>query len=100
MRNRSEVVELIKIDVDGDDYGVLLGAQSVLKKFHPVVIVEMTNNESEIYNLLVDAGYEYILDMSGNPVNPLSWPPNVIAAMVPVHVPARGSLAKSYSGNL
>ena len=97
MSTRSEVVELLKIDVDGGDYGVLLGAQSVLKRFHPVVIVEMTSNESEIYNLLVDAGYEYILDMRGNPVNPSYWPPNVIAAMMPVQVPARGSLAKGYS---
>jgi FkbM family methyltransferase len=96
-RNRSEVVELIKIDVDGDDYDVLLGAQRVLKEFHPVVIVEMTRNEFEIYKLLVDAGYECLLDMDGNPVNPPSWPPNIIAAMMPVHIPPRGSLANHYS---
>jgi FkbM family methyltransferase len=93
MATQSHAVELIKVDVDGDDFEVLVGAQRVLNEFHPIVIVEMTTNEYEIYNLLVDAGYEYILDMNGNPVNPGSWPPNIIAAMVPLHVPARGSLA-------
>src|SRR5947207_1058218 len=84
-------LDLIKIDVDGADYDVLLGSKETLARFHPVVIIEMHNNQRQIYGLLKETGYSWLVGMRGEPVEPGEWPPNLIAADRPISIPARGS---------
>ena len=43
-------VDLIKIDVEGGEYGVLKGAEKVIEKFHPVIIFEHGLGASDYYN--------------------------------------------------
>ena len=43
-------VDLIKIDVEGGEYGVLKGAKEVIEKFHPVFIFEHGLGASNYYN--------------------------------------------------
>ncbi len=59
-------LSLIKIDVDGWDFHVLNGAQSVIQKHRPVIIVECTRGENsepqDILILLTKLDYEVYLD--------------------------------------
>jgi Methyltransferase FkbM domain len=87
-------VDLIKIDVDGADYDVLLGARRLLERTRPTVIVEMSEKQDAIYALLKDElGYAHCVGMSGEPVVPGQWPLNLIAADQPIVIPARGALS-------
>lgn len=60
-----ERLDLIKIDVDGHELPVLQGGLGVLKKFRPLLLMEMSpyvhaeerNSFSELVALLRDAGY-------------------------------------------
>ena len=56
-------VDLIKIDVEGGEYGVLKGAKDVINKFHPVFIFEHGLGASDYYNTDPDDVYE-LFDMS------------------------------------
>ncbi|HEV7764304.1 MAG TPA: FkbM family methyltransferase [Thermoanaerobaculia bacterium] len=40
-RNAPGRVDLIKLDVDGNEYGVLAGAEDILRNSHPVVLMEV-----------------------------------------------------------
>lgn len=53
--------DLIKIDVDGIEYDILLGAQNLIKIFKPIFIVE-TNKDKRIIDFFKDRQYR-ILDM-------------------------------------
>jgi FkbM family methyltransferase len=88
-------LELIKVDVDGGDYAVLLGAKQIIERFHPILIVEMESHHEEIYELIKDSGYAHILDMQGNAVVPGDWPPNLIAATKDIKIPSRGGLVNA-----
>ncbi len=46
MNRKMEVVDLIKIDVEGADYLALKGAETTLSNFRPQILIEITNNES------------------------------------------------------
>ena len=56
-------VDLIKIDVEGGEYGVLKGAKEVIDKFHPVFIFEHGLGASNFYNTNPDDVYE-LFDLS------------------------------------
>ena len=43
-------VDLIKIDVEGGEFGVLKGAAKVIEKFHPVIVFEHGLGASNHYN--------------------------------------------------
>lgn len=43
-------IHFIKIDVEGAEYGVLLGASKTLKKNHPVILFECGRGASDFYN--------------------------------------------------
>ena len=64
MTNNQPPVVAIKIDTDGSDYNVLIGAKTLISIFKPLVIVE-TNNDPRIIEFLLDIGYT-VKDMSGN----------------------------------
>jgi FkbM family methyltransferase len=82
-------IRLIKVDVDGGDLQVLLGAQNIIRQFYPLLIVEISENQHEIYQLIKDFGYQYITDMQGREVNPDKWPPNLIASMREIVIPPK-----------
>jgi len=88
--NELKMVNIMKVDVDGGDYDVLLGARETLKVFHPLLIVEMTKFKNEIFELLANVGYKYIIDMNGNPVSKNKWPPNIIASMNSINISIYG----------
>jgi len=50
-------IKFIKIDVDGDDFDVLVGAYNTLNNFHPTVVIEMHKNQRKIYEFLISCGY-------------------------------------------
>ncbi len=89
-QHQSQRVDFMKVDVDGGDYNVLLGAREVLSRFHPVVVTEMSSQQEDIYNLLREAGYTHFMDTANRLVTPQSWPENMIAATRPVSIPKRG----------
>lgn len=73
-------VDFLKIDVDGPDAEVLEGARETLERFHPIVAIEMTQDQERIMGLLEKLGYE-LTDMQGQDVDRTAWPPNVLAAV-------------------
>ncbi len=85
-------VDFVKIDVDGGDYDVLVGANQLLSMFHPPLVVEMGQNQYEIYNFLQGLGYTHFMGMEGETVVPPDFPPNLFASTTPMEIPARGSL--------
>jgi FkbM family methyltransferase len=52
-------VDLIKIDVDGIEYEILLGSQEIIEKFKPILILE-TNSDIRILDLCKDLGYQVL----------------------------------------
>lgn len=55
--NMCDNIDLIKIDVEGMELDVLLGAESTLLKHKPVIFIEITENEAEVRKLLDNYGY-------------------------------------------
>ena len=84
-----ENIRFIKIDVDGGDFQVLQGASDTLRRFHPVVVIEMTESHQEIYDYLIEAGYKHFIDQSNNPVISNEWPANLIASVEEIFIPAK-----------
>ena len=54
---QNKLVDFIKIDIEGGEYNALLGAQELLKKQKPMLMVEIQADEKEIYELLTGFGY-------------------------------------------
>ncbi len=84
-------VKFLKIDVDGGDFDVLKGAKKTVEKFHPVIVIEMSENEEAIYNFLKDAGYTVFIDHNNQAITPGKWPPNLYAAASNISIPSKGS---------
>lgn len=63
--NEIESCDLIKIDVDGIEYEILKGAENLLKKFRPILIVE-TNGDKRLIEFFSSHNYQ-ILDMKLEP---------------------------------
>jgi FkbM family methyltransferase len=69
-------LNLIKIDVDGHELAVLQGATETLRRFHPMLVMEMSpyvhaehgHNFAEFVALLKNAGYSLTNTDSGQPV--------------------------------
>ena len=60
-----ERLDFLKIDIEGSEYGALLGAQALLKRFRPVVVAELNSvclsrdqrTPDDVLHLLAEAGY-------------------------------------------
>jgi hypothetical protein len=85
-------VTFIKIDVDGEELDVILGARNTMRLYHPVMVVEMNKNKYDIYKLLIDIGYSYFIDQSNNEVIPGNWPLNLIASAYRISIPEKGAI--------
>jgi hypothetical protein len=87
-------LDVLKVDVEGGDLDVLLGGAEILRRFRPLVVVEMTTNQDAIYRFLKDdIGYPTLVGMSSEEVQPGRWPLNLIAGDGPIVIPPRGSLS-------
>jgi FkbM family methyltransferase len=75
-------VDLIKIDVDGSELEVLLGARNLIERDRPLLIVE-SNGDIRVGDLLSTMGYD-LFDLSMQPVMPGQVPPNLVAVPCPV----------------
>lgn len=84
-------LDFLKIDVDGGDLDVLRGARELLRRWRPVVVVEMAANQGAIYSFLKEEiGYPTLVGMSGEACVPGQWPVNLIAGDGPIAIPPRG----------
>jgi FkbM family methyltransferase len=48
--------DIIKVDIDGDDYGVLLGAEQIIDQHRPIIIIETAGNNN-IVSFLRDKNF-------------------------------------------
>jgi FkbM family methyltransferase len=53
-------ISFVKIDVEGGEFDVLLGAERILKEDHPLLIFEFGNGASEFYEAKPQEFYEYL----------------------------------------
>jgi Methyltransferase FkbM domain len=86
-------LRFIKIDVDGGDFDVLRGAYRTLTAYHPVVVVEMTTQQSAIHSFLLACGYSTFRDQSNMELSVNEWPPNLVASVEPIVMTARDTSA-------
>jgi Methyltransferase FkbM domain len=84
-------IDFLKVDVDGPDYDVLIGAKESLAKFHPTLVVEMEANQKAIFEFLTGIGYRHVVDLNGKSPDPSSWPANLVASNRPVVFPKLGT---------
>lgn len=59
-------VDLIMLDIEGHEYNALLGCRNTLIKNNPVVLIEITENESKIEEFMKSLGYQNIARMESN----------------------------------
>jgi FkbM family methyltransferase len=64
-------IDLIKIDVEGGEYGVLKGALQLLKKWKPVVIFESGLGASDYYGTKPDELYKFLTVDAGLAISTL-----------------------------
>jgi FkbM family methyltransferase len=50
-------VSIIKIDVEGSEYEVLMGSRKLIQRDHPKFIVECSMNEKKVFELMQEEGY-------------------------------------------
>lgn len=67
--------DLIKIDVDGSELAVLQGAQSVIKRFQPILVVE-TNGDGRIVDFVRRFGYQ-VFDLRLKDIDHTTLPNNM-----------------------
>ena len=55
-------IDLIKIDTDGTDLECLKGCMQIMKKFYPIIVIEINNNFEPIVKYLREMEYGYFYD--------------------------------------
>jgi len=75
LKNKSfDRIDFIKLDIEGGEYPALLGMENILKKYHPILLVEIldnntltqSDNEENIISFLKNIGYvKYFIKDSG-----------------------------------
>lgn len=51
-------ISFIKIDCEGSEYNILCGAKKLIKKYKPLLLIELIENNNKIENLLKKIGYK------------------------------------------
>jgi FkbM family methyltransferase len=64
LKNSVSQVDLIKLDVDGNEFGVLAGGTKILKRCHPILLMEMVGPHfaeptRNPFNILASLGYRF-----------------------------------------
>ena len=55
-------IDIIKIDTDGTDLECLEGCERIIRKFHPIIVIEINNNFNQIVKYLLKSRYEFFYD--------------------------------------
>jgi len=74
-KNNITKCDLVKIDVDGIEFDILNGSKELIKKLHPIFIVE-TNNDTRIIDFFNKHDYQ-ILNMKLKPISEGELPSNI-----------------------
>jgi hypothetical protein len=80
-------VRFLKIDVDGPDFDVLLGAEKVIEVHRPVIVIEMNGPDTGAIHDWLSSRYGHLMGMSNEPVDRGNPPPNLIASSSPISIP-------------
>lgn len=72
-----ERLDFIKIDAEGFEHRILKGAEKTIKKFKPVMLIEINNHalnrnetsDNDIYIYLIELGYDYRNIYPGQPIH-------------------------------
>ncbi len=78
--NTAQDIKLIKIDTDGSDYDCLIGCKSIIKKYSPIIIIEVNNYGDKILQWLRKNGYEFFYDQHFRIIDKINYPPNLLAS--------------------
>ena len=62
-------INFLKIDIEGNEYPAIIGAEKILRKYRPIIMIEVTENALKVETFLKEIGYKYILDDQLNSVN-------------------------------
>lgn len=65
-------IDLIKVDVEGGEYGVLSGGRQILAKYKPVVVFEHGRGAAEYYGTKPQQIYDLLVTKSGLNINLMS----------------------------
>lgn len=68
--------DIIKIDVEGNEYQVLRGAVETMREYRPIVLVAMHTGDSKCHELLAQLGYEVSEIIPGELFARISRPSN------------------------
>lgn len=62
-----DVVDFVKIDVEGHEFQVLQGAEETLKKYKPTIFIEIfPENKHKVHKFLTDLGYRLEKSFTGD----------------------------------
>lgn len=53
----TEKIDLIKIDVEGSEVEVLIGAMNTIRENKPIIVIESFNRKPEVDNMFMSLGY-------------------------------------------
>jgi len=85
-------VDFIKIDIEGHEYAALRGAEQLLRRCHPKMMVEIQADQSAIYDMLSELGYRLFNDRMHEHRSPETLRGNVFC-LHSSHAHPRGGLA-------
>ncbi len=71
INGQNKIIKGLKIDTEGEDYNVLLGAENLIKAFKPQIIIEVRNeNKEKIEHFLKLFNYKfYLLEDTKTPID-------------------------------
>ena len=55
-----EKIDLMKIDVEGAEVEVLIGAMNTIRENKPVIVIESFNRKTEIDDIFMSLGYKQV----------------------------------------
>src|SRR5690606_35992029 len=65
-------LNLVKIDVEGAELNVLRGMKNLIKKFQPVIFIEISIKNLNKYKYAISDVYEFLIAMNYSPFELLS----------------------------
>jgi FkbM family methyltransferase len=62
LQNKSNYPNFIKIDVEGFEFNVIIGAKNTIEKYKPSLMIEIQKDENEIISYFLSIGYNIFND--------------------------------------